>query len=423
MRLSHIAWNLVGLSLPLAVAAVSVPALMAAIGVERFGLLALAWGLIGYAGALDLGIGRALTQMVSRLLGEAAHAEIPLALSTAGRITLVTGTVGGGLIAFAAIAGAADLIAVVEVSRGEVIGGMLLLAIALPAQAMSATYRGMNEAYQNFKGISLLRIALGVLTFGGPYAVSFFTVKLYWLVFTLVVSRLAALFVYRALAHSCFLGSSHSIKEAAYSWKVGKALFAFGGWVTVSSIVSPMLVQADRYTIASLISPVAVTSYVLPYELVVQTLIVTGAITTSIFPSLSRMLAEGNPNWRAYFNKWLMIVASVMSGVCSMLAFLLQDILTIWIKGALDPQSVTVGQILCVGVFANSIGAMFYALLHAKGRSDITAKLHIIELPLFIFLLLTMIESFGLIGAAIAWSSRMIFDTFALAFFARRECA
>lgn len=58
---------------------------------ERFGLLALAWGMIGYAGALDSGIGRALTQMVGRLRGEGNVPAIPDALATAGRITLVAG--------------------------------------------------------------------------------------------------------------------------------------------------------------------------------------------------------------------------------------------------------------------------------------------------------------------------------------------
>jgi O-antigen/teichoic acid export membrane protein len=45
MRLSHIAWNLGGLILPLGVAALTVPPLIDRLGHERFGLLALAWGL------------------------------------------------------------------------------------------------------------------------------------------------------------------------------------------------------------------------------------------------------------------------------------------------------------------------------------------------------------------------------------------
>lgn len=61
MRIKNIAWNLAGLGGPLIVAALTIPALIRMIGLERFGLLALAWGLIGFAGIFDLGIGRATT--------------------------------------------------------------------------------------------------------------------------------------------------------------------------------------------------------------------------------------------------------------------------------------------------------------------------------------------------------------------------
>ena len=53
MRIRNILWNLFGLGLPLLIAAATVPKLLLLIGNERFGFLALAWGLIGYAGALD----------------------------------------------------------------------------------------------------------------------------------------------------------------------------------------------------------------------------------------------------------------------------------------------------------------------------------------------------------------------------------
>ena len=51
------AWNLAGLVLPLAAALVAVPGLVRALGPERFGVLTLAWALVGYFTLFDLGIG------------------------------------------------------------------------------------------------------------------------------------------------------------------------------------------------------------------------------------------------------------------------------------------------------------------------------------------------------------------------------
>lgn len=419
MRLSHIGWNLAGLSLPLLVAAVTVPHLITRLGAERFGLLALAWGLIGYAGALDLGIGRALTQMVSRLRGEGNLAAIPNVLATAGRITLIAGLVGGGLIVLAAASGAAALIITKTIPVNEITNAILLLAIALPAQAISATYKGLNEAFLNFKGISLLRISLGAINFGGPFLVSLFTTDLPWLVATLVASRLMSLAIYRWLAYSCLEDAKTVNARAVYSKSIAKSLFSFGGWLTVSSVVSPMLTQADRFLIASILSAAAVTTYVLPYEVVVQSLILAGSVTSVIFPTMSKLIHEGPNGWQTYFHKWLLIVGGLMLFVCTSVALLLPTVLRLWIKNDLQPESILVGQILCIGVFANSMGSMYYALLHAKGRADITAKLHVIELPIFIIVLSFMLHQYGIVGAAWAWVGRMVFDTAALAWTSR----
>lgn len=412
-----------GLSLPLVVAAATVPHLIDQIGNERFGLLALAWGLIGYAGALDLGIGRAVTQKVSRLRGEGVVTAIPHVLATASRITFISGLVGGVLIAIAGLSGVAALVETKGIPIKEIRDAMLLLAIALPAQSMSATYRGVNEAYKNFKGINLLRIGLGVVTFGGPYLVALYTQKLPWLVATLVVSRLSALLIYRWLAFSCIPGKTNLDNNPVYSKIIAKDLFVFGGWVTVSSVVSPILVQSDRFFIASIISASAVSIYVLPYEIVVQTLILVTAVSSVMFPTISKMLVESPDQWRRYFYRWLAISAGGMLLVCTALAYILPIVLKIWLQKNFEPQSVLVGQVLCVGVFANSIGILFYALLHAKGRSDITARLHLVELPFFLLILFFLVERYGVAGAALAWVLRMTFDAGGLAWFALRKNA
>lgn len=419
MRISHIGWNLAGLSLPLLVAAATVPTLVARLGQERFGMLALAWGLIGYAGALDLGIGRALTQNVGKLIGKKEFDKVAGVLATASRITLISGIIGGVLIVLADILGAAELIKSGGIPRSEIHACVLLLAIALPAQAMSATYRGLNEAYLNFKYISLLRAFLGALNFGGPFLISHYSSQLPMIIGSLVLSRVVALFVYRRLALSCL--DSSKVSDFKYSGDVAKSLFRFGGWLTVSSVVSPMLVQADRFVIASTISAAAVFVYVLPYEMVVQSLILVGAISSVIFPSLSRLMQERPHEWKAYFRKWLFRVVGIMGVVCLLLAVCLPFILRAWLKDRLEPDSIIVGQILCVGVFANSIGSMFYAVLHAREKARTTAKLHLIELPLFLILLFFLTSSLGVIGAAYAWVGRMVFDSLALWWLARRE--
>lgn len=405
--------------LPLIVAAITVPHLIEKLGTERFGLLALAWGLIGYAGVLDLGIGRALTQMVARLRGEGNLTPIPHVLATAGRITQITGLAGGVLIVLVVLLGGYAWIKTEVVPPNEIRNAMLLLAIALPVQAMSATYRGMNEAYLNFKEISLLRVGLGVVSFGGPYLVAFYSTNMFWLVATLVLSRLIALLFFHRLANACLDNEKSCENTVAYSPQIAKSLFHFGWWVTVSSVLSPLLMQSDRFIIAAVVSAAAVTVYVVPYEVVAQSLVLVGAVSSVMFPTLSKLLQEQPEQWQVYFRRWLARVAAMMFIVCALLAISLPTLFELWLKENFVPESVVIGQVLCLGVFANAIGAMYYALLHARGRADVTAKLHVVELPLFLVVLIGLLYQFGLMGAAWAWVGRMVFDAMALALCSR----
>lgn len=323
MRLSNVAWNLLGLGSPLVIAALTIPALIQMIGLERFGLLALAWGLIGYAGVFDLGIGRATTQLVAQLRGQSAHADIPFVIHAATRLTLVTGTIGFILLTLAAALGAEKLIRHSADLSFELNVSVFLLALAVPVQAISATYRGVNEAFEKFRGISLLRMGLGILNFLGPYWMAHYSTSLVWLVAILLISRLTALVIFRHLATRCVnhsLECSLTLCASARRGEIKKQLFAFGGWVTVSSVVGPLLVQADRFVIGGLISAAAVAAYTIPYEVVVQSLVVVGSVSSVAFPSLAKQMHQDSGQWRLSFRRWLFAVIGVMLVVTVALA-------------------------------------------------------------------------------------------------------
>jgi O-antigen/teichoic acid export membrane protein len=408
-----------GLGLPLLMAVFAIPGLLTLIGSERFGLLALAWGLIGYAGMMDLGIGRATTQRVSILRNNERANEIPDVVATAIRITSVTGLAGMLIIFIAAISGAYHLISVETVPAVEIQISMFLLALALPMQAVSATYRGVNEAYLNFKGINMLRTSLGVANFGAPYLVATYTKEVYWLVATLVLSRFIALVIFKYLAHRCIFKDGH-LERGKYVKRHAQNLLRFGGWFSLTSIVGPIMVKSDRFFVGVFLSAAAVTLYVIPYEVATQTLILAGALTTVIFPVVTNLIHTTPHQAMVVFHLWLGRIVGIMFIVLSLLAYLLPTLLHLWVGEQVTEESVRVGQILCIGVFLNTIGAMYFSLLHAQGYVKQTAILHLIELPIYILLLMKLIASFGITGCAIAWTTRATFDTVVLILMSKR---
>src|SRR6266480_3805293 len=87
-------WNLLGGAAPMIVAVFSIPILIQGLGKDRFGVLALAWVVIGYASLLDLGLGRALTQLVAKKLGAGEDNEIPTLVWTSLILMLALGLSG-----------------------------------------------------------------------------------------------------------------------------------------------------------------------------------------------------------------------------------------------------------------------------------------------------------------------------------------
>src|SRR5712691_11098433 len=69
--------NLAGQAVPLVVGLVTIPYLIRGLGTERFGVLSIAWVLLGYFGLLDLGLGRATTKFVAECLGKGDTGRLP----------------------------------------------------------------------------------------------------------------------------------------------------------------------------------------------------------------------------------------------------------------------------------------------------------------------------------------------------------
>jgi len=94
--------------------------------------------------------------------------------------------------------------------------------------------------------------------------------------------------------------------------------------------------------------------------------------------------------------------------------------LELWINHEYAINGQNVVKIIVIGVLINSIGHISQSLIQAYGRPDLTAKLHIIELIMYIPYLIILIKTFGIVGAAIAWTIRVTISTLVLSIIARK---
>jgi len=404
-------WNLAGQVAPLAAAVVSIPLLIEGLTPEGFGLLSLAWMIVGYFSLFDLGLGRALTQVVSDRLGAGNVEEVPRLVATAVVIMLGVGVIGSG-VALAITPWAVDsALRIPPATQVEARRAFYLMALSVPAVTITAAFRGLLEANQRFGIVNAIKAPFGVFNFAGPALTLLFSRRVDVVVAVLAASRFAG-----ALAHwiACRLAIPTQTSLRQVDWALAPLLFRFGGWMTVSNVVSPLMVYFDRFLIGSLISMSAVAYYVTPYEIVTKLWAVPAALVAVLFPAFSAVLATDREHGGRLFSRGLRFLFLVMFPVTLGIVVLAPWGLRIWVGATFEARSTRVLQLLAAGVFVNSLAYVPFAYVQGAGRPDLTAKLHFAELPIYAALLWWAVKSFGVQGAAAAWAIRMIIDAIGL---------
>src|SRR5215510_7612094 len=161
-------WNLFGQVLPLLVAAVVIPILIGRLGLDRFGVLTLAWALVGYFGLFDLGLGRALTKVVSEALAGGREGEAAGAVWTASAILMAVGVVFTIALFFISHWLIYSVIKVPPALQLESVIAVYWLAVSIPVITVTAGLRGVLEAQHRFGLINIVRIAMGTFSYVGP---------------------------------------------------------------------------------------------------------------------------------------------------------------------------------------------------------------------------------------------------------------
>lgn len=395
--------SLVGQGLPLIVGVVSIPFLLSGLGTARFGILTLVWVIIGYASVVDMGLGRALTQAISVRLGTEESSEIPLLIWTALVAIIALGLSGALLIVSGAPWIAADVLSVPDRLVGETLWTLYLLALSLPAVIATTGLRGVLEAYQRFDLTTVLRVPMGIYSFLAPLVVLPFSVNLAHVVAVLVAGRIVATAAHAAACFHVVPGLGISIR---FSRRHLSSLLSFGGWLTVSNIVAPLMLYIDRFIVAGVLSIASVAYYATPYEMITKLWLVPTSVLAVMFPAFSASFTNDRERTATLYKRTLLVVLLLLAPFVVVGALFARPGLDLWLNAEFAANGSLVAQILFVGVLLHSLAMSSGTLIQAAGRPALAAVLHLIQLPVYAGILLWMTVTFGVVGAALAWTTR-----------------
>jgi O-antigen/teichoic acid export membrane protein len=395
-------WNLAGQLLPMVVALVTIPVLIRGLGVPRFGVLSIAWIVIGYFSLFDLGIGRALTKLISDKLGTGEDHHIPPLAWTGLLLMLLMGILAGAVTAILSPWLVHRALKIPSDLQTETVRGFYLLAVSIPLVTMVAGLRGILEAQQRFRILNLIRIPMSIFSFAGPLLVLPFSHSLVPIIGVLVAGRFVGFVAHQV---AC-LHSMPSLRNLVPRSSLIGPLVRTGGWMTVSNVVGPLLLYVDRFLIGALLSLAAVGYYTAPFDMVNRLVIIPTAIAGVLFPAFAVSMAQ-DPSRTA-----LLLVRGVKYTFFAVFPLVLivvsfaPEILHLWLGTTFADNSGTVLRWLAAGILMNSVTVIPFALLQGIGRADITGKLLMADLAVYLLGAWVLISRFGIKGAAIAWAVR-----------------
>ena len=411
--------SLLSSAVPMLLGLITIPYLIKHIGVEAFGVLSIIWVLIGYFSIFDFGIGRALTQQISSYSD--SNNENLFTIIKTGLIFMVL----TGLLGFILLLSSSDLFAyswlgVSSILQNDTFNCLLIASIGIPITTITSGLKGILEGFEDFFSSSILKVLLGISNFALPaLVVMFYDNTLSSLVFSLVFSRFLLLFL-----HVYFINKLISfrliLKASLGNKDTFRKLTSFGAWMTFSNVISPIMVNSDRFLISYILGASVVAYYTVPFDFILRLLIIPAALTTVLFPRLSTLYQKNIEEFKNIYKKSLQIIFAVMGLICLCLIFGSQFGLTLWLGEDFASKSWVITSILSIGLVFNSVSQVPYTAIQSIGKVKLTSLLHFFELIIYIPLLLFSIHYFGLIGAAIAWVLRVAIDFSLLSYFSRK---
>ena len=393
------AYNLLGYGIPLLFALFTIPLLIKDLGIERFGILNLAWIVIGYFSFFDFGIGKGLTKIIAEKIGLNQTEHIPRIFWTSLFLMLALSFLIAIVLSFFVPA----LVAMFNISSKmqlEAVNTFYILTFAIPIVSTTAGLRGVLEAYQRFDIVNIMRVFLGMFTFLGPLLVLIFVNSLFWIVLFLVLIRIIIWILY--LIQSFRVDKSIR-NEIVFDLSSIKPLLKFSIWITIANIVGPFIIYSDRFLIGALVSAAAIAYYATPYEIVSKLLIIPSALSVVLFPVFSASFFSNPETSKKIFLRGAKFIFIILYPIVFFIVMFSYEIIELWISKDFAVKSSFTMQLLAIGILMNSISLIPNNFLQGIGKPKIPTLINLIELPFYLFVMWFSVQTAGIKGAATAY--------------------
>lgn len=395
---------MVGAILPLLLTLFTIPPYLRLVGDVRFGVLAMVWLLLSYFAIFDMGLGRATSRSIAQLKGasEGSRAKV---FWTAFLINTAFGSVGGLLLWAVARVLLGYWLNIPATLKPELFAALPWLAAAVPVATNLSVMVGALEGSERFLVVNSLQVFSAAAFQLFPLAVAYWHgPELKWLIGAAVLARaISSVPLFFACRRVVPLTGLPRV-----DWQKSRELFSFGGWITISGLLTPLMATMDRLLVGAMRGAQAVTYYTVPCNFATKFSMVPASLSRTLFPRFSM---QSTAERQELARSSVLALTAVLTCAIAVTIPAVDPFFRAWVGPELAARSSHIGELLLVGIWVNSLSWVPSAELQAIGRPDLVAKFHAIEFVPFLLALWLGLKYGGVEGAALVWVLRVILDT------------
>jgi O-antigen/teichoic acid export membrane protein len=391
---------------PAVAAIAAIPFLLRHLGYDVFGVVTIFSTMLAYFTMLDLGLGRAATRFISQSLQVGQPDDVRRYFW--GSIILLSGI--GLIVTVSCVLLVPTILGYLKIPTAysqAATESFYIICLTIPVVTLMATLRGFLEASGRFPFVSIVTACGGV----GAYILPVLAVSAGGgLVAVAAMFAAVRLAMCGALAIGCLCVGQRPGLRPIFDMAAVRRMLSFGGWLSVSNIVGTATVYCDRFLLGMWVGMAAVTSYGMPLDLVSRLQLLITSFCTVLFPLMSRLDESGSTQFETVYRGAVAVGLSLMTPLAATAVMVAPIMMKLWLGQRVTSDAVFAAQVFLAGAVAQSIASIAWTALHARGRSDLTAWLHLAEFPLYCGVFYIAATRFGVRGAALAWLGRALAD-------------
>tara|TARA_B110000977_G_scaffold85572_1_gene114168 strand:- start:15498 stop:16946 length:1449 start_codon:yes stop_codon:yes gene_type:complete len=381
------------------------PILLKILGLDGFGVLSIIWIFLNITSVLDLGVGRAVSYELARnkKIQEYAGGIIIISILFA----FLQGTIIGILFSLLSHHFSTAFLSNFSSQEHSIMNLMGLIGLAIPFSIASTILMLVLEGQKRFISVNIYQVFATTLVQAGPIIMFYLNAvdDVVEVIASAIILRIGAFFILGLFV----LWDPRTRRGLMPGTNALRSLIKFGAKVQLSSLSEPVLDNADKFILSSLIGPSAVAIYNIPFQIHSKLKLLPIALMRSIIPEIASLHTRDKQLALTEYGFILLVRISTPILLFFLVFYLI--IMRYWL-GDLEGEKVTqIGIVLILGVWFNFIAHVPFGSLQGQGRPGSIAIVQVIQIIPYLVLVLILVKLLGTQGAAIAWTIRAIVDS------------